>query len=135
MSPTSQITKRQLAARFVDALDTQPLPQLAAAFMAAAETAGYDLDTERDSLVAMVEYELQARRGAVEVRLTTAHDLPLATARELAAQVASRVGARYHSLAHAIDPGLVGGFEARAGDSTVYASVRAGLAELEARHA
>ena len=126
------ITRRQLAARFVDALGSRPLPELAAGLMEAAIAAGHGRQLE--SLITTVEYELQARYGAVEVRLTTAHELPAAALDELASRVAAIVGASSHSSTHRVDAELIGGFEAEAGDSVTRGSIRSNLTSLGAHN-
>lgn len=119
-------TKRQLAARFVDAIGAHPLPELAAGLIAAAAESGY---AKRDipALLGAVEHEIRRRYGAVEVQLATAHELPEATLQELAGQVADRAGAEHYSYKHTVDPALLGGFEAIAGGVAVRDSIRFNL--------
>jgi F0F1-type ATP synthase delta subunit len=124
----SKITKRELAARFVDLLGAQPLADLCTATMQIAVEAGYARDLP--SVVAAIEQELQQRSQAVEVRLTTARELPAAIQRTLAAAVAKEAGAEQYSVTHQVDPAILGGFEATAGDTVVRGSIRSNLVKL-----
>lgn len=127
-----KITRRQLAARFVDMVGDQPLPELATAFMEVARAAGYG---ERDvpALMAAVERELHRRHGAVEVRLTTAHELPKAELQALAGAVADAAGADSHTFTHRVDPELLGGFEATADGTSIRDSIRFNLTNTGGR--
>lgn len=128
-----KITKRQLAARFVDALDTAPVADLATALVAVAVTAGYDHD-DLAALIAAVEQELQTRFNWGEVQLTTAHVLSAEALQTLAARVADSAGLKRFSYTHSVNAALLGGFDAQAGDLAFHASIRDELAPLEARH-
>jgi F0F1-type ATP synthase delta subunit len=130
-----KLTKRQLAARFLDALEvgTAPLAPLAAGLVAVAVQAGYTSD-DLASLVAAVETQLQTRYASAEIQLTTARVLPAKTLRDIAAQVAVAAGLRHHSYTHHVDRSLLGGFEARAGDVRLRDSIRSNLEALEVRH-
>jgi F0F1-type ATP synthase delta subunit len=128
-----KITKRQLAARFVDALDTAPASDLATAAVEVAVAAGYDHD-DLAELVGAVLLELQTRFGAAEVRLTTAHTLPADALEALAAKVAAAADLKHFSYTHTVNPDLLGGFEAQAGDLAFHTSIRDNLATFEVNH-
>lgn len=126
-----KITKRQLAARFVDALDTAPASDLATAAVEVAVAAGYDHD-DLAELVEAVLLELQTRFGTAEVRLTIAHTLPADALEALAVKVAATAELKHFSYTHTVNPELLGGFEAQAGDLAFHSSIRDSLASLEA---
>ena len=128
-----KLTKRQLAARFVDAVDSTPAAPLAVAAVEIAVAAGYDHD-DLLALVAAVQQELQARYGIAEIQLTTAHELPTEALEALATRVAAVADLKRFSYAHHVDPELLGGFEAQAGDLTFHTSIRERLTQLEVAH-
>lgn len=127
-----KLTKRQLAARFVDALGTLPVSALSTALVELAVTAGYDHD-DLAALVSAVEQELQTRFGVAEIMLTTAHELPADALKALADNVAAVANLKTFSYRHGINPDLLGGFEAQAGDLSFHNSIRARLNALEAQ--
>lgn len=126
-----RLTKRQLAARFVDGLGAVPVEALSTALVELAVTAGYDHD-DLAGLVSAVEQELQTRFGVAEIKLTTAHELPADALNALAGKVAAVAGLNAFRYRHTIDPDLLGGFEAQAGDLSFHNSIRARLKALEA---
>lgn len=125
-----KLSKRQLAARYVDALETTPVAPLTTAIVELAVEAGYDHD-DLVGLVAAVEQELQTRYGLAEVRVTTAHTLSAAALDALAATIAKRADLHGFSYSHRVDPELLGGFEAQAGDLSFHNSIRGRLKALE----
>lgn len=122
----TKVSKRHLAVRFVDLLDTEPLTDLASGLVAAAFEAGY---TQRDipALVAAVEHELRLRKSAVEVQITTARATSDEQLQQIAAEVAAQAGAQHFSIADRVNPELLGGFEAEADGVTVRNSIRSQL--------
>lgn len=129
---TPKLSKRALAAQFVDQLEHQPLEGLAAATMQLAADNGYS--NQVDSLVQAIEQEIIRRHQTAEIAITTAHELAPAELDQIAAALAKQAGLSHYSYTNQVKPELIGGFEARVGDHVVRDTVQHKLTKLGAIH-
>ncbi len=126
----AKVTLRQLAERYVDVLTDANAGPASEALMAAAREAGYG-PGDLPALTAAVEQALLAGHGAVHIELTTAHDVSSGQLDQLASEVAKAAGAQSYSVDHRVDPQLLGGYEARAGQLAIHNSIQYRLKGLQ----
>lgn len=96
------------------------------------QIAGYLIDTrqtrESSSVLRAIEAELN-RRGTTQVEVTSAHQIPEETKKQLA----ELLGAKNPVFSENIDPTVIGGVKAKAGEKQVDLTVRGRLNRFKAK--
>lgn len=128
----ARLSKRTLAAQFVDQIDSYELSDLAAATVQLAADNGYG--EQVDSLIQAIEQEIIRRHHTGEIQLTTAHELPQDQLDSIASALAEQAGLSHYSYKHQVHPELIGGFEARVGDQVVRDTIQYKLTKLGVTH-
>lgn len=127
-----RLSKRALAAQFVDQLQHQDLQTLAAATMQLAADQGYS--DQLPSLVAAIEQELLSRHQVAEIQITTAHDLDRTELNQIVEALAQQANLESYSYTHRVQPELIGGFEAKIGDQVIRDTIQHKLTQLGVVH-